>query len=86
MVPTRNIASPFSNLNCKSPIIDPSNIIQMAPHPLDIKANQINSGDYFLRNSLSIIAAKSGRSVKIAAVETVVVYFNATNIKTKYVE
>lgn len=54
--------------------------------PLKIKAAQIRTGDDFLRNSRSKSAAKSGSSVKIAAVDTVVVYFKATNIKTKYIE
>ena len=86
MVPIRKIASPFSNRNCKSSLSDPSNIIQTAPQPLTINANQINNGEYFLRNNRSKIAAKSGRSVKIAAIETVVVNFRAINIKTKYIE
>ena len=54
--------------------------------PLKIRAAQIRTGDDFLRNSRSKSAAKSGSSVKIAAVDTVVVYFKATNIKTKYME
>ena len=86
MVPSRKIASPSSNLNCKSALIDPSNIIQRAPMPLKLKAAQIRAGDDYLRNSCSKSAAKSGTSVKIAAVDTVVVYFKATNIKTKYME
>ena len=70
----------------KSSLIDPSNIIQRAPMPLKIKATQLRTGEDFLRNSRSKSAAKSGSSVKIAAVDTVVVYLKATNIKTKYME
>ena len=41
--------------------------------PLKLKAAQIRAGDDFLRNSRSKSAAKSGSSVKIAAVDTGVV-------------